>query len=127
MAFDVYNELGFVFREPTCLAAMTVAFQDCRLEVARQVSIPMWFRGKKMGRYFADIVEERKVLLELKAGGWLEPAHAAQLLHYLQGTEVEIGLLLNFAFRPQFRRLILDNERKKIRGNPSESVAEVSA
>jgi hypothetical protein len=63
----------------------------------------------------------------LKAGHWLEPAHEAQLLHYVRATEIEIGLLLNFGLRPQFRRLIFDNERKKVRGNPCESVAEVSA
>jgi hypothetical protein len=49
------------------------------------------------------------------------------LLHYLRSTEIEIGLLLNFGPRPQFRRLLFDNVRKKIRGNPCESVARVSA
>jgi hypothetical protein len=49
------------------------------------------------------------------------------LLHYLKATAIEIGLLLNFGQRPQFRRLLFDNARKKIRGNPCESVAEVLA
>ncbi len=57
----------------------------------------------------------------------LEAAHEVQLLHYLRSTEIEIGLLLNFGPRPQFRRLLFDNVRKKIRGNPCESVARVSA
>ena len=125
--FDVYNELGFGFLESTYSAAMMLALQDCGLEVARQVAIPVWFRSKKIGPYFADILVEHKVLLELKAGRCLEPAHEAQLLHYLRATEIEIGLLLNFGLRPQFRRLIFDNERKKIRGNPCKSVAEVFA
>ncbi len=51
----------------------------------------------------------------------------AQLLHYLKSTEIEIGLVLNFGSRPQFRRLLFDNERKKIRVNPCKSVAGVSA
>jgi hypothetical protein len=67
------------------------------------------------------------VLLELKATRTLESAHEAQLLHYLRATEVEVGLLLNFGLRPQFRRLLFDNERKKICGNPCESVAKVPA
>jgi GxxExxY protein len=125
--FDVYNELGHGFLESTYSAAMILALQDCGLEVAREVPIPVWFRGNKIGPYFADILVEEKVLLELKAGRWLEPAHEAQLLHYLRATEIEIGLLLNFGLRPQFRRLIFDNERKKIRVNPCKSVAEVSA
>jgi len=49
------------------------------------------------------------------------------LLHYLKSTEIEIGMLLNFGARPQFRRLLFDNERKKIRENPWRSVAGVSA
>jgi len=63
----------------------------------------------------------------LKAARSLDPAHEAQLLHYLKSTGVEIGMLLNFGTRPQFRRLIFDNDRKKIRENPWKSVAGVSA
>jgi GxxExxY protein len=67
------------------------------------------------------------VLIELKATRALDSAHEAQILHYLRATEIEVGLLLNFGVRPQFRRLLFDNERKKNRANPCESVAEVSA
>jgi GxxExxY protein len=72
-------------------------------------------------------VVEGSVLLELKSTRILESAHEAQLLHYLKSTEIEVGLLLNFTSRPQFRRLLFDNQRKKIRENPCESVARVSA
>lgn len=123
--YDVYNELGFGFLESTYAAAMVFALQDSGLMVAREVAVPVWFRGKKIGTYFADILVERKILLELKAARAIEPAHEAQLLHYLRATEIEVGLLLNFGLHPQFRRLLFDNERKKIRGNPCESVAEV--
>jgi GxxExxY protein len=87
----------------------------------------VWFRNRKIGQYYADLIVEGVVLLELKAARTLESAHEAQLLHYLRATEVEVGLLLNFGLRPQFRRLLFDNERKKIRGNPCESVAKVPA
>ena len=66
------------------------------------------------------------VLLDLKDARTLDRAHEAQLLHYLRATEIEVGLLVNFGLRPQFRRLLFDNERKKIRENPCESVAKVS-
>jgi GxxExxY protein len=89
--------------------------------------VPVWFRRKKVGQYHADLIVEGVVLLELKAARTLDSAHEAQLLHYLRATEVEVGLLLNFGLRPQFRRLLFDNERKKIRENPCESVAKVSA
>jgi GxxExxY protein len=70
---------------------------------------------------------EGSVLLEFKSTRILESAHEAQLLHYLKSTEIEVGPLLNFGSRPQFRRLLFDNQRKKIRENPCESVARVSA
>jgi GxxExxY protein len=81
------------------------------------------FGGKKIGQYFADLLVERTVMVELKAGRTLETAHEAQLLHYLQATEIEVGLLISFGIHPQFRRLLFDNERKKVRENPRESVA----
>jgi GxxExxY protein len=125
--YDVYNELGHGFLESTYAEAMVVALESAEVKVAREVPVPVWFRGKKVGQYFADLMVESSVLLELKAARTLESAHEAQLLHYLRATEIEVGLLLNFGVRPQFRRLLFDNERKKKRGNPCESVAKVSA
>lgn len=81
--------------------------------------------GKKIGQYFADLIVQETILLELKAAQSLDKAHEAQLLHYLRATDIEVGLLFNFGVRPQFRRLLFDNERKKIRANPCESVANV--
>jgi GxxExxY protein len=125
--YDVFNELGHGFLESTYAEAMVVALEGARLNVAREVPVPVWFRGKKVGQYFADLLVEDKVLLELKAAKAIDSAHEAQLLHYLRATEIEVGLLLNFGLRPQFRRLLFDNDRKKIREDPCESVAKVSA
>jgi GxxExxY protein len=125
--YDVYNELGYGFLESTYAEAMVIALEGSGLAAAREVPVPVWFRERKAGQYFADIAVGQTVLLELKTARTLDTAHEAQLLHYLRATEIEIGLLLNFGLRPQFRRLIFDNERKKIRGNPCESVAKVSA
>jgi GxxExxY protein len=125
--YDVYNELGHGFLESTYAEAMVVALEEAGLKVAREVGVPVWFRGRKVGQYFADLLVNNAVLLELKTARTLESAHEAQLLHYLRATDIEVGLLLNFGTRPQFRRLLFDNQRKKIRENPCESVAEVSA
>ncbi len=121
--YDVYNELGHGFLESTYAEALLIALTQAGIAVEREVSVPVWFCGQKVGQYFADIMVQGTVLLELKAARNLESAHEAQLLHYLRATEVEVGLLLNFGLRPQFRRLLFDNERKKIRGNPCDSVA----
>jgi GxxExxY protein len=125
--YGVYNELGHGFLESTYAEALLVALEASGLNAAREVSVPVWFRGRKVGQYYADLIVEGMVLLELKAARTLESAHEAQLLHYLRATKVEVGLLLNIGLRPQFRRVLFDNERKKIRENPCESVAKVSA
>jgi GxxExxY protein len=125
--YDVYNELGYGFLECVYEESLAIALHQAGLTANRQIPLPVWFRGHKVGEFRADLLVENCVLLELKAARSLDPAHEAQLLHYLKSTEVEIGMLLNFGTRPQFRRLIFDNDRKKIRGNPWKSVAEVSA
>jgi GxxExxY protein len=125
--YDVYNELGYGFLESTYAEAMVVALAESGLAAAPEVPVPVWFRGQKVGQYFADLLVDNTVLLELKAARNLESWHEAQLLHYLRATEIEVGLLLNFGLRPQFRRLLFDNARKKIRENPCESVAKVLA
>ena len=116
--YDVYNELGYGFLEHTYRDAMAMALSSEGVRVRREVPVPVWFRGTRIGEYRADLLVNDVVLVELKAARALDSAHEAQLLHYLRATEVEVGLLLNFGIRPQFRRLLFDNERKKIRGNP---------
>jgi len=69
------------------------------------------------------MVVDRNVLLELKAARTIEQAHEKQLLNYLRATDIEVGLLLNFGVKPEFRRLVYENERKKIRVDPRESAA----
>jgi GxxExxY protein len=123
--YDVYNELGYGFLESVYEESLVIALLETCLKVERQLAIPVWFRGHQVGQFRGDILVEGKVLLELKSTRTLEAAHEAQLLHYLKSTEIEIGLLLNFGSRPQFRRLLFDNNRKKIRENPCKSVAGV--
>ncbi|HXM20356.1 MAG TPA: GxxExxY protein [Terriglobales bacterium] len=125
--YDVYNELGYGFLECVYEESLVIALHEAGLSANRQIALPVWFRGHKVGGFRADLLVENSVLLELKSTRSLEPAHEAQLLHYLKSTEVEVGMLLNFGARPQFRRLLFDNDRKKIRGNPWKSVAGVSA
>ncbi len=125
--YDVYNELGYGFLESVFEESLVIGLREGGLSLERQLAIPVWFRGHEVGRFRGDILVEGKVLIELKSARTLEAAHEAQLLHYLKSTEIEIGLLLNFGSRPQFRRLLFDNQRKKIRVNPCESVAGVSA
>ena len=125
--YDVYNELGHGFLESVYEEALAIALGEAGLKVVRQQAIPVWFRGRQVGDFRADLLIEDTVIVELKAARTIDPAHEAQLLHYLRATEIEVGLLLNFGTRPHFKRLLFDNERKKIRGNPRESVAKAGS
>jgi len=115
--YEVYNELGFGFLESVYENALLIALIAKGLKVEQQVPIPVWFRGRKVGDFFADLIVEDFVLLELKAVREIDEAHKAQLLNYLRATEIEVGLLLNFGHRPEFKRLAFDNQRKKQTAN----------
>lgn len=123
--YEVYNELGHGFLESVYERSLEIALNSLDLKVCRQIQIPVWFRGKPVGDFTADMLIENSVLLELKAARALDTSHQAQLLNYLRATEIEVGLLLNFGLKPEFKRLIFDNPRKAIRGNPRVSLSEV--
>lgn len=89
------------------------------MSVFRQIEVPVWFRGQKIGDFTADMLVDKSVLLELKAGRSLDPAHEAQLLNYLRATEIEVGMLFSFGLKPEFKRLAYDNTRKQRGESPS--------
>ena len=108
----MYNELVHGFLESVYQRALELALQAVGLKVTNHVKIPVWFRGERVGQFEGDLLVEGSVLLELKAGRCLDISHQAQLLDYLRATDLEVGLLLNFGLKPEFKRLILDNSRK---------------
>jgi hypothetical protein len=87
--------------------------------VLTQIDVPVWFRGKKIGNFAADMLIDRCVLLELKTGRALDSAHEAQLLNYLRATQIEVGMLFNFDLKPEFKRMVFDNSRKQGEKHPS--------
>ena len=121
--FDVYNELGHGFLETVYEKAMCVALDEAGVVVEQQVPISVWFRSVRIGDFRADLIAERKVLLELKAARNIDLAHEKQLLNYLRATDLEVGLLMNFGAKPEFRRLVFENARKEIRVDQRESAA----
>ena len=126
--YDVYNEVGHGFLETIYRKAMQIALAEAGLLVQNEFPIPLWFRGQEVGIFRADLLVANCILLELKAVAALDRAHEAQLLHYLRATEIELGLLLNFGgTKPQFRRLVFQNENKKTRVHPRESAVRGSS
>jgi len=111
--YEVYNELGHGFLESVYEKAFDVALTSKGISVLRKIEVPVWFRGQKVGDFEADMLVERCVLLELKAGRALHPAHEALLLNYLRATEIELGMLFSFGLKPEFKRLAFDNNRKQ--------------
>lgn len=110
--YDVYNELGHGFLESVYQKCLRLALEEEGLTVHSPIAIPVWFRGHQVGHFEGDMLVEKCVLLELKAARALTLPHQSQLLNYLRATEIEVGLLLNFGLKPEFRRLVYDNLRK---------------
>lgn len=94
--FDVSNELGAGFLESVYEKALLIALADRGIDAKLQVPLQVKFRDQIVGDFFADIVVEKKSLVELKAVKSLAPEHQAQIINYLNATGVEIGLLVNF-------------------------------
>jgi GxxExxY protein len=113
--YEVYDELGHGFLESVYQKCLGISLREAGLMVCSPVAIPVWFRGNQVGNFEGDMLVEKTVLLELKAVRALDRSHQAQLLNYLRATEIEVGLLLNFGVRPEFKRLLFDNARKGAR------------
>ena len=111
--YEVYNELGHGFLESVYEKSLAIALRAKGYEVQQQVAIPVWFRGQQVGDFVADLLVNKLVILELKSCRSIDDAHLAQLLNYLKATELEVGLLLNFGPRPEFKRAVFGNERKR--------------
>jgi GxxExxY protein len=125
--YDVYNELGHGFLESVYEQAMMIALKQEGLNTSRQVGVPVWFRGFRIGDYKVDLMVEDAVLLELKTARVLENIHEAQVLHYLKSTPIKVGSLLNFGPSPEVRRFVFDNKKNKISENLRESAVKISA
>ncbi len=109
-AFDVINELGHGFLESVYENALILALEDTGLTVESQKAIDVSFRGRTVGNFYADLMVEDKVIVELKAVSTLTPEHNAQVINYLNATGIRVGLLINFGKqRLQYKRLTPSN------------------
>jgi len=105
-AFEVAHELGSGFLESVYEKALFIAIKAKGLKVQEQQPIKVIFRGQNVGEFFADLLIEDKVIVELKAIKALAPEHQAQVINYLKATDIEVGLLVNFGQpKLEYRRL----------------------
>ncbi|MEK9164926.1 MAG: GxxExxY protein [Chloroflexota bacterium] len=110
--YAVYNTLGYGFLEKVYVKALIIEMQKLGLEVAHNVEILVRYSGEVVGEYYADLVVARLVIIEVKAAQAIAAEHEAQLLNYLKATPYEVGLVLNFGPKPQFKRKAFDNANK---------------
>jgi len=111
--YTVYNSLGYGFLERVYEHAMAIELRKLGLTVLEQSPINVYYEGILVGEYFADLLVEGLVIVELKAADGIVEEHEAQLLNYLKATDIEVGLLLNFGPKPQIKRKIFTNDQKK--------------
>jgi GxxExxY protein len=110
--YEVYNALGHGFLEKVYENATALRLRKAGFNVTQQQPIRVFFDGEVIGEYFADLVVNDLIIVELKAAKDLAEEHEAQLLNYLKASEYEVGLLFNFGPRPKFSRKAYDNSNK---------------
>jgi GxxExxY protein len=110
--YSVYNGLGYGFLEKVYENAMMIELNKIGFNVKNQAPIKVFYEEKEIGNYFADLLVEDKVIVELKSAENICEEHEAQLINYLRATKIEVGLLLNFGKSAQIKRKVFNNEYK---------------
>jgi len=95
-AYQVYNKLGFGFLESVYRKAMVIEIEASGLRVQQESPLKVLYRDQVVGDFFADLLVEDELIVELKSVEHLGKAHEAQLVNYLVATGIEVGLLINF-------------------------------
>ena len=95
-SIEVSNELGIGFLESVYEKALVIALREKNLKIIKQSPLEVRFRNQNVGIFYADLLVENSVIIELKAVSVLLPEHEAQLINYLKASGIHIGLLINF-------------------------------
>ena len=110
--YRIYNELGYGFLERVYQNALYFALLDEGLKCETEKPIQVYFDGRVVGDYRADILVENCIILELKATEEFNTSFDSQLINYLTATDIEVGYVLNFGKRPKYSRKVFSNSRK---------------
>jgi GxxExxY protein len=112
-AYNVHNSLGAGFLEKVYQNAMVIELRSMGFTVEPQYPIEVYYKGHRVGEFFADLLVEAEIIVELKAVENLHISHEVQLVNYLQGTGFETGLLINFATSVEVKRKYREYKRKE--------------
>jgi GxxExxY protein len=110
--YKVYNSLGYGFLEKVYKNALYLELKQNGYNCEVEKSIKVFYSGRMVGNFYADLVVDNQIILELKACPFLIDEHEAQLMNYLKASTIELGLLLNFGKKPEIKRKICSNSRK---------------
>ena len=110
--YKVYNTLGYGFLEKVYQNALLIELRSMGFECESESPVRVFYNGFKVGDYRADIIVDKCIIIENKAAVGLAEENEFQLINYLKATELEIGMLLNFGKKPEFKRKIFTNDRK---------------
>ena len=108
LAIEVHNKLGYGFLEKVYENALMILFRREGINAKQQSPITVYFEGKVVGEYFADILVEDKIILELKSLEKITDVHKAQALNYLKATGLRLAIIINFGKKKlEYERLVL--------------------
>ena len=110
--YKVYNKLGFGFLEKVYHNALLIELKKLGFDVKSQYPVKVYYEDFQVGDYYADIIVDDCIIIENKAMEALREEHEFQLINYLKATEIEVGILLNFGKKPEFKRKYFTNDRK---------------
>lgn len=107
--YEVYRQLGSGFLESVYEKALMIEFESIGLQAERQVSFAVLYKDQPVGRFLADIVVEKNVVIELKSQGNLNMSMCkAQLVNYLKASGLKVGLIVNFIYpKARIERIVV--------------------
>ncbi len=111
--YNVYNKLGYGFLEKVYENALSNELRKLGLNCEQQYPISVYYGDHRVGKYFADLFVNECIIVEIKSAEQICKEHECQLINYLKATRIEIGILLNFGKKPQFRRKIFSNKNPR--------------
>jgi GxxExxY protein len=106
-AHAVHNKLGYGFLEKVYHNSLVIELKKRGLFAEQEKRIEVKYDNQIVGEYFADIVVDNKVVVEVKSADKHNPVFEAQLLNYLKATGLEVGLVINFGSSVQVKRMVL--------------------
>jgi len=109
--YKVYNELGHGFLEKVYENSLIIELKNRGIKVSQQHPIKIFYNKINVGNYFADIIVDNKIIIELKAVEKIVSAHHNQVINYLRASDIKVGILLNFGEKAEFKRVVFTRKK----------------